>query len=70
MIFKQKDEYFCRIKPKQDIVQTVTNFLLLSAENATKNSKGKIVTSDIFKTITMRVNLTTRQMTPFFSYIP
>ena len=39
MIFKQKDEYFCRIKPKQDIVQTVTNFLLLSAENATKNSK-------------------------------
>ena len=30
----------------------------------------KIATSDIFKTITMGVNLITRQMTPFFLYIP
>ena len=41
------------------ISQTVTNFLLLSAENTKK-----------LKTISMGVNMITRQMTPFFSYIP
>ena len=30
----------------------------------------KIATSDILKTITMGVNMITRQTTPFFSYIP
>ena len=47
------------------ISQTVTQFLLLSTEN-----KKKTVISDILKTITMGVNMITRQMTPFFSYTP